>query len=242
MSNDMSNSMGRLGNHIIRALAASFISEKNNMKFNYGPYYNIMTELGIKLFTDGTNMFDTVLNIKDKDLEYCIDNEINSNINVDHSYFQTYYFSNYLYNYYKNPNNRESIIKANKFSVRYKNNNDVFVHVRLTDATQWNQGFDYYDRALSNLTYENGYIASDDLNHDICKRLMQKYNLSPIIYNEVDTIMFGSTCKQLVLTGGSFSYAIGLFGFFSKVYYLKAFNIWYPAELFHINDWTEIVI
>jgi hypothetical protein len=32
-----------------------------------------------------------------------------------------------------------------------------------------------------------------------------------IDYNEVETIMFGSTCKNIILTGGSFSYIIGLF-------------------------------
>ena len=61
-----------------------------------------------------------------------------------------------------------------------------------------------------------------------------------IQYDEVETIMFGSTCKYIILTGGSFSYIIGLFGFFSKIYYLKGLNTWYPPELFHIDDWTEI--
>ena len=54
--------------------------------------------------------------------------------------------------------------------------------------------------------------------------------------------MFGSTCKNIILTGGTFSYIIGLFGFFSKVYYLKGFDNWYPSELFFIDDWTEINI
>ena len=89
-------------------------------------------------------------------------------------------------------------------------------------------------------TFENGYIASDSINHDTCKKLIEKYNLKIIDYNEVETIMFGSTCKNIILTGGTFSYIIGLFGFFSKVYYLKGFDNWYPSELFFIDDWTEI--
>jgi hypothetical protein len=162
------------------------------------------------------------------------------NIYLNHSYFQTKDFSNYLYKYYSKPDNQQSIINANKFNERYNNNNDVFIHVRLGDVTHLNPGFEYYDKALSLITFENGYIASDNFNHEICQSLIKKYNLKVIDYNEVETIMFGSTCKHIVLTGGSFSYIIGLFGFFSQVYYLKSNNTWFPAELFYIPYWKEI--
>ena len=130
--------------------------------------------------------------------------------------------------------------KANKFNNRYKNNNDVFIHVRLGDVSEHNPGFEYYNKVLSQLNFENGYIASDSLEHDTCKKLITKYNLKVIDYNEVETIMFGSTCKYIVLSGGSFSYIIGLFGFFSKVFYTKGGNKWYPDELYMIDDWLEV--
>jgi hypothetical protein len=242
--NDMTGSQGRFCNHIIRALAANFIVKKRNLKFNYGQYYDKMKELGIEL-NEGTmtykGNFQTILDCD-------IINHINSdvpifkNINVNDAYFQTKDFSNYLYNFYKDPNNSNPIISANQFKNRYNNNNDVFVHVRLGDVEDKNQGFVYYDKALSNIAYDSGYISSDNLQHDICKKLIEKYKLIPIQYSEVQTIMFGSTCKHIILTGGSFSYIIGLFGFFSSVYYLKGFDNWYPSELFYIPDWTEISI
>jgi hypothetical protein len=162
------------------------------------------------------------------------------NINVNRAYFQTKEFSNYLYNHFRATHNQQSIISANRFKERYNANNDVFVHVRLTDVASQNQGFPYYDKALSSIAFERGYIASDDISHGICQNLIQKYKLTPINYDEVETIMFGSTCKHIALTGGSFSYIIGLFGFFSNVYYLHSDGSWYPPELFHIPSWKEI--
>lgn len=244
MTNDMTGSDGRFCNHIIRAHAASFIAKHRHLKFNYGQYYDKMKELGINLYTDGTKTYKLEQRICDWDLMIYINNTIPvfRNINFNREYFQTKDFSNYLYKYYRQKSNQQSIIDANKFNSRYNNNNDVFIHIRLGDVAHLNQGFAYYDEALSRISFENGYIASDDLNNEICKTLIAKYNLKIIDYNEVETIMFGSTCKNVVLTGGTFSYIIGLFGFFSKVYYLKGFNNWYPSELFFIDDWTEISI
>jgi|UniRef100_A0A6C0DUL3 hypothetical protein len=238
MSNDMTGSEGRFCNHIIRALGASFIARSQNLKFNYGQYYDKMKQLGINLF-NGTITFDTVLNIPNNIIPY-LSSPLFRNINVNASFFQTRDFSNYLYQHYRHKSNQQSIIDANKFNHRYNNNNDVFIHIRLGDVAHLNQGFIYYDKALTHISFENGYIASDDINHETCKRLIQKYNLKIIDYNEVETIMFGSTCKNIVLTGGTFSYIIGLFGFLSKVYYLKGMGNWYPSELFYIDDWTEI--
>ena len=239
----MTGSEGRLCNHIIRALAANFISQQRNLQFNYGEYYDKMKALGINLF-NGSMIYGVEEDITNKNIMMYLNNNIPNfkNINVNKSYFQTKDFSNYLYTYYKNPINHIPIINANIFKDRYNKNNDVFIHIRLGDVAHLNQGFSYYDKILKQLSFENGYISSDDINHSICQELINKYNLKIIDYNEVETIMFGSTCKYLVVTGGSFSYIIGLFGFFSKVFYLKGMNNWYPAELYFIDDWTEISI
>jgi hypothetical protein len=241
MPNSLVTSPGRLCNQIIRAHAASFIAKPQNLKFDYGDYVDKMNQLGIPLFTDGTMTFNTEVYINDSNImTYLNDIPIFRNVNVNFAFFQTKDFSNYLYKYYQKSENQQSIILSNKFKDRYQNNNDVFIHVRLDDVAHLNQGFEYYDKALSQLSFENGYISSDDINHSICKELINKYNLKIIDYNEVETIMFGSTCKTIILTGGSFSYIIGLFSFYSKVYYVKGFNTWYPPELYFIDDWTEI--
>jgi hypothetical protein len=52
MSNDITGSPGRLCNHILRALGASFLARQRNLKFNYGEYFSKMQQLGIDLFTN----------------------------------------------------------------------------------------------------------------------------------------------------------------------------------------------
>jgi hypothetical protein len=244
MSNNITGSPGRFCNHILRALGASFLARQRNLKFNYGEYFSKMQQLGIDLFTTGSMTYTSQQIITDNDIMMLLLKNIvfKRNINVNYAYFQTKDFSNYLYNHFRAFHNQQSIIAANRFKERYNTNNDVFVHVRLTDVASKNQGFSYYDKALNSITFEKGYIASDDLGHSICQQLIQKYNLTLINYDEVETIMFGSTCKNIVLTGGSFSYIIGLFGFFSNIYYLRGNGEWYPPELFHIPSWTEISI
>lgn len=174
----MSYSEGRFCNHIIRALAASFIAKQRNLKFNYGQYFDKMVSLGIKLY-EGTMTYKNPQIISDSNIMiYLIDNiPIYRNIIIDRYYFQTKDFSNYLYNYYKNADNHKSIIDANKFNSRYKNNNDVFIHVRLGDVEHLNQGFAYYDKALKGV-YENGYIASDSITHETCKKLIENIILT----------------------------------------------------------------
>lgn len=240
--NDLTGSEGRFGNHIIRAYASSFIAKTRKLKFNYGEYYDKMVALGIKLYTEGTYTYRATQRIDDWELMTYVkmNYPITRNIDFSRQFCQTAGFSNYLYDYYRQSENQQSIIQANKFKSRYNNNNDMFVHVRLGDTIQFSQGFDHYDRAISHLTFDKGYIASDTIEHEICQKLINKYGLTPINYDEVETIMFGSTCKNIVLSSGTFSYIIGLFGFFSKVYYLKNSGAWAPPELFFIKDWTEV--
>ena len=54
--------------------------------------------------------------------------------------------------------------------------------------------------------------------------------------------MFGSTCKYIVLTGGTMSWTIGLFGYFSTIYYpdLDLRPLYHPIELYDYPDWNKI--
>jgi hypothetical protein len=243
MINDMTDYYGHLCNNIIKAFAASFIAKQQNLEFDYGQYFDKMVLLGINLYTEGTMTYNDTIIISDSNIMmYLTDNKpIYKNIIVNHYQFKIKDFSNYLYNYYKDTTNQESIIDVNIYNNRYENNNDIFIHLKLRDIKYLNQGFAYYDKAIAKITsFENRYISSDYIDHDITKKLIKKYKLKIIDDNEIRTIMFGSTCKNIILTGGSFSYIIGLFGFFSKVYYPKGLNNWYPSEIFFIYDWNEL--
>lgn len=154
---------------------------------------------------------------------------------------QTPEFARYLRSYFDEEKNKNSITNNNLYKERYNNNNDVFIHIRLGDIIDRDfcQKIEYYDKALSNIDFDNGYISSDSIDSYICKILILKYNLKIIDYNEVNTIMFGSTCKHIVLSNGTFSWLIGFLAYYSTIYYPKIIHKWH-GEIFVFDSWNEI--
>ena len=137
---------------------------------------------------------------------------------------------------------KNTIIENNPFKGRYQKNNDVCVHVRLTDASQFNPGVQYYLNTLASLSFDRLYLTTDDPNHLIITQILQKYPRAILFkLNEVQTIQFASTCKYVVLSNGSFSAVIGYLSFFSTVYYCKIDHtkIWH-GDMFSISGWKEI--
>jgi hypothetical protein len=232
---------GRLGNQIIRNLAVSILAKKHNLKVDY---YNkdLINKLGIELFS-GSNSYDCIQNLTD-DNYFTIYNsdKLNYNLNPNYNYFQTKQISNFLYNYLHKNKNKSNIISNNPFKKRYNKNNDLFIHVRLTDAAHLNPGVTYYKNAIKNINYNKLYISTDDKNHIIVIELLQLYPSSKLIeFDEIKTIQFASTCKNIILSHGSFSAVIGYLSFFSNVYYpeYEPGKIWY-GDIFSINNWIKL--
>jgi hypothetical protein len=141
---------------------------------------------------------------------------------------------------------KNTIMKVNNHVSRYNNNNDCFIHIRLTDAAHFNPGLEYYIKVLSMINFDKLFIASDDFNHPIIYYIYNKYNNNnskclTVQSDEVDTIHFGSTCKHIVLSHGSFSAIIGYLGFFSNIYYPEYENdkMWY-GDMFSIDGWNKV--
>jgi hypothetical protein len=165
-------------------------------------------------------------------------------LNPNSSYFQTKEITNFLYNYLHRDNIKSNIINNNSFKERYNNNNDLFVHIRLTDAQHFNPGIKYYINAIKNINFNNLYISTDDKNHNIIIELLQLYPSSQLInYDEITTFQFASTCKNIILSHGSFSAVIGYLSFFSNIYYpeYELNKIWY-GDMFSINNWIKLSI
>jgi hypothetical protein len=100
----------------------------------------------------------------------------------------------------------------------------------------------YFEKALSKIKFKTGYISSDSIESPFCKDLIEKYNLKIIELNEIETIMFASTCNSLILSGGTFSWLIGFLAFYSKqIFYPKYTSTWY-ADIFVFKNWTAIEV
>jgi hypothetical protein len=234
---------GRLGNQIIRNLAVSLVAEVKNLKVDY---YNkdLINRLGIELFS-GSNSYSYYQSLTDYNY-FTIYNsgESNYNLSPNNSYFQTKEITNFLYNYLHRDKIKSTIISKNQFKERYNNNNDLFIHIRLTDVAHLNPGIKYYINAIKNITFDNLYISTDDNNNDIILELLQAYpSLQLINYDEINTFQFASTCKHVILSHGSFSAIIGYLSFFSNIYYpeYELHKMWY-GDMFSIENWIKLSV
>jgi hypothetical protein len=228
---------GRFGNHFFYSMVLHIISQQNNLLTTYKEYNNL-NKLGINLFV-GTKTYDKVMYVTDSNFQNFLFNHGNSNVILD-GYFQTKEFALYLYDYFRQDIKKNKIIEHNIYKNRYQHNNDVFIHVRLGDILNTNnEPYQYYDTVLSSITFDKGYISSDSINDSICKELINKYNLEIINFDIIPTIMFGSTCRNVILSKGSFSWLIGILSFYSNVYYPSSKYIWH-GDIFVIPEWTKI--
>ena len=233
---------GRLGNQIIRNLAVSLIAEKFNLKVDYFNEH-LINKLGINLFS-GSNTYNRIEKLTDDNYFtiYNYDN-LNFDLNPNQSYFQTKEITNFLYNYIHTI--KSTIIEKNPFNKRYNNNNDLFIHIRLGDVRNKNPGINYYVNTINTIdTIDQLYISTDEKNHTIVLRLLKLYPNAKIINSdEITTFQYASTCKNIILSHGSFSALIGYLSFFSNVYYpeYELNKIWY-GDMFSINNWIKMSV
>lgn len=233
---------GRFCNHLIRNIFVSILAEKSNLVVDYS-YHKQIEDLGINLFV-GRMFYPVYVILNDQNFMNYV--KTNTQLRVqytlgENTYFQTKEGSNFLFNHFQTVL-KSGIIDKNKFKDRYENNNDVFIHVRLGDVADKNPGFEYYNKVLSAIQFDKGYLSSDSPDHPICQQIIQTFpNITIIKFNEVETMMFGSTCKHVVLSHGSFSACIGYMSFFSNVFYpcYEKDKIWY-GDMFSIDSWNCI--
>jgi hypothetical protein len=242
-----------LCNNIFRNVLCSILAERHDLFIEYNfeqgkvmdKMLDIFYQLGIHLFF-GKNKYNKQIVLQENDYMnlYNFNGNIDFNIVIDAGmYYQNSSTSMILYNYFNEEKNKNNIINANKFRDRYNNNNDLFIHIRLGDITN---NFSvcpiYFEKIIESTLCDNIFIASDSPTHDICVNLCSKYpNCSIVYYNEVESIHFGSTCKHVALSTGTFSCIIGYFSFFSNVSYPEQDkNKMWHGDIFVIPTWKKI--
>ena len=234
--------IGRFGNQVIRNIAVSLIAEKYNLKVSY-VNQEMFNVLGIDLFS-GQNVYNQFILLED-DNYFNIYNCENVTYNLYSSkhYFQTKDITNFVFNHLHKDKVKQKIIERNPYKKRYNNNNDLFIHIRLTDAVQFNPGVDYYLNAIKDIHHDNIYIATDDTNHEIISKIMSIYpKVTILVFDEINTFQFGSTAKHILLSHGSFSAVIGYLAYYSTIYYPEYTfikSLWF-GYMFSINNWVEL--
>jgi len=239
--NNTNNNRNRLGNLFFANMYLHFLALKFDLQCNYR-FEDKFNQLGI-FFYCGNKIYSKNLLITRKNHLYVL--ETNNNImpaniiSITKNFYQNKSFCLVLQNYFKKEEARREIINKNIFKKRYGNNNDLFLHIRLGDvADRIQQLTSYYEKMLNTISYKNAYISSDTIDSCLCRNLIEKYHLIVFDRNEIETIMFGSTCKHIVLTGGTFSWLIGFFAFYAEgIYYPKMENNkkWF-GEIFNFHN------
>jgi len=233
--------IGRLGNQIIRNLAVSLLAKKHDLKVDYWNR-DLISRLGIELFSgNSTHSYMQILN-DDNYFDFYNSECLQCDFDLQYSYFQTKEITNMLYRYLHTDEVKSRIIAHNPFRERYEKNNDLYIHIRLTDASRFNPGITYYINAIQNVQFDNLYISTDEPEHDIIKELLQLHPSAQLLsYDEIMTFQFASTCKHIILSHGSFSAVIGYLSFFSTVYYpeYEPGKVWY-GDMFSIDGWIQL--
>jgi len=232
---------GRFCNQIFRNIAVSLIAEKCHLMVDYVSI-DLIRLLGISLYTEGTNIHADTISLSDNNYMEMYNNaqNITNNLNPNNDFFQTKEISQLIHIYLKTQ--KENVILANPFKDRYLMNNDVCIHVRLTDAAQYNPGASYYIQTLASINSDNIIIATDDPTHVIIHEIVKAYPICKILnLDMIKTIQFASTCRNVILSHGSFSAVIGYLSYYSNVYYPKydKNRMWY-GDMFSIDGWIQI--
>jgi len=159
------NFNGRLCNQIFRNVALNIIAKKFNLFVNYYNFDIINNILGIKLFC-GEKKFSIFFILNDDNYFNILNlSDIDFNLDASHNFFQTEEISKLIYFYINSIDIKSNIIYNNKFKNRYNSNNDLYIHIRLDDASQYNPGLNYYINTIKIINYDKLYISTDEKNH-----------------------------------------------------------------------------
>jgi len=232
---------GRLGNQIIRNIAISLLAEKSNLHVSYSSH-ELISQLGINLFC-GTKTHHASIELTDANYKLVYDQPfITRHFGDIYAFFQTKEITSLIYEHLHSDHIKNKIMEKNPFRMRYQMNNDACVHIRLGDIAHFNPGLAYYQKTLSQLTFDKLYITTDQKDHDTIHKLISLYPTASVIeYDEIQTFQFASTCKHIILSHGSFSAVIGYLAYFSDIYYpeYESDKMWY-GDMFSIPGWNKM--
>jgi hypothetical protein len=231
---------GRLGNKVFQQIAVSLLAEKYDLLASYTREKEF-AELGVPLWRGSkplqgryvklTNgLLEELLTTKGKELP------IRLWLDSSDSYFQFPWFSNYLRVLFRGKFER-SLRLANPWRDRFNANNDTFVHIRLGDMAEvgTRPAIDFI-KAVG-IPRGHVFVSSESNNHVLVRHIVSHFSATLLDLNAVQTIQFGSTCAQLVLSDGTFSWTIGsMASLNARIVIVPRKNVEWSGNIIH-SDW-----
>jgi len=203
---------GRLGNQFFINVAASLLAEKHDLYIEYENHHDVYAVFPLYV---GTKRHPITRIVNDDNyIEIYNKDSIDFNLSFQ-DYFQSSKVTMLTHMYVRSKKNY--YLKRNP----YHKNDNCFIHVRLGDVAQWNPGAAHYQRILSTLNVNRVYLSSDSRDHPIVQTLMLDPRIEWVDRSPVDTILFASQQRYVILSHGTFSGMIGYLAFYSTVYFVK---------------------
>jgi hypothetical protein len=220
----------RLANWMIINIGISIIAEKYNLKVDNYIWRDQMDELGIKLFDGGLELPITS-HLYDNDiLPYLIQDD--SKLDFGFTFDGHFQMKEFVLKY-------RTKIQNHFNQITRMNNDSMFVHVRLGDVAHKNPGLNFYETAIKRCKYDVGYISSDDLNHKLVNQLVDKFSLIKYDNSPINTLKFGASCDNLVLSHGTYSWCMGMMSDSNNIMFPTIKSPWH-GDIFVYDDWKEI--
>jgi hypothetical protein len=239
--------MYSFGNLFFVNLACHYLSMKYNILFDY-EYYDVFSKLGVELFI-GKNTYKNDLLLTNENFFSLIEsNEIKKeNITLSDNFnCITTDFCLFIKKYFwENSENQNKITQCNLFKDRYLSNKDLYIYVFIDDSIDesfYKQMFEYYSDNIQKIKYSKIYLSSNNIEHEICKKLIDEHYITIDEREICEQIMFASTCKNLILSNDNVSLLIGLFNFFSKHVYYPTVTTSKYTEIFRSLGWKGVDI
>jgi hypothetical protein len=236
---------GRFGNHFIRNICISIIAKNYDLAATYSVPH-LFSRLGIPLFS-GSRTFESSIQVTDDTVvSYLLGHaSVSHNLFSLSSYLQIPDTARIIRQFLTSPEIQSSIIFNNPYKDRFNNNNDLYIHLRLGDVSYLAPDFQYFADAILaaqkvNGPFSNGFISTESWDHPLTQRLIHTFNLKPLVLDEVNTFQFASTCRNVILSNGTFSWCIGVLSFFSTVVFPELIEEW-SGDIMVFPDWIEIL-
>ena len=222
---------GRFGNKFIRNMIIYLVSNKLNIETKYENdienNIDYFLKLGFKFTSKDNNELkkqkitsSQIIDILNNKITYLPEKHY-----ILDGFYQNPEIIKHINYYFTNKNNFyvQRVILNNPYQNRYKNNKDIFIHLRAGDIFSYNKNnmvpsLSYYTKILDKFKdqCDNIYLSSDNIDCHFCQTLINTYKIKKYNKDKVDTIQFASTCKYIILSSGSYSLIIGLLSFFTE--------------------------
>lgn len=143
-------------------------------------------------------------------------------------------------------------IRNNREKIFYKwliedTTEGIFIHYRLGDIAGDDRAvnIEHFEKAVTSIpNYENlpKYISSDSPDDSRVKKLCNDYGFSIHQSSAIETILFGSRFTNKLISFGTFSWFIGIFGSQKNVIIPNRndYPVWH-GDIFSFDDWHELI-